>query len=121
MRELKGKVEQVAPISAPMLQMVAMPVAEMESTPVPAGPGGWGDGQADTGGQTRVVGRSRATAQVEGEKGGTHAAVNSRQTAIPASIPQAGMRATGSEASTSRETDKAMWMSDRQSPRSHAP
>lgn len=35
MRELYGNVEQVAPISAPMLQMVPMPVHEMESTPGP--------------------------------------------------------------------------------------
>jgi hypothetical protein len=35
MRLLKGKVEVVAPISAPMLQMVAMPVQEMDSTPGP--------------------------------------------------------------------------------------
>eukprot|EP00958_Prasinococcus_capsulatus_P024610 scaffold3878_cov363-Prasinococcus_capsulatus_cf.AAC.10 len=34
-RSDSGKREVVAPISAPMLQMVAMPVAEMESTPSP--------------------------------------------------------------------------------------
>jgi hypothetical protein len=35
MRSVKGKVEVVAPISAPMLQMVPMPVHEMLSTPGP--------------------------------------------------------------------------------------
>lgn len=35
MRWLKGKREVVAPISAPMLQIVAMPVQERESTPGP--------------------------------------------------------------------------------------
>mmetsp|Transcript_11978 Transcript_11978/g.32745 ORF Transcript_11978/g.32745 Transcript_11978/m.32745 type:complete len:202 (-) Transcript_11978:759-1364(-) len=35
MRLLKGKMEVVAPISAPMLQMVAMPVAERDSVPGP--------------------------------------------------------------------------------------
>lgn len=35
MRELYGKVEQVAPISAPMLQIVPIPVQEIESTPGP--------------------------------------------------------------------------------------
>jgi hypothetical protein len=35
MRSLYGNVEHVAPISAPMLQMVAIPVQEMELTPSP--------------------------------------------------------------------------------------
>jgi hypothetical protein len=35
MRLLKGNMEVVAPISAPMLQMVAMPVQESDSTPGP--------------------------------------------------------------------------------------
>src|SRR4249920_1924355 len=35
MRASYGKIEQVAPISAPMLQMVALPVAEMLSAPAP--------------------------------------------------------------------------------------
>uniref|UniRef100_A0A1L8DCW2 Uncharacterized protein n=1 Tax=Nyssomyia neivai TaxID=330878 RepID=A0A1L8DCW2_9DIPT len=35
MRLLKGKMDVVAPISAPILQIVAMPVHEMESTPFP--------------------------------------------------------------------------------------
>lgn len=35
MRLLNGKREVVAPISAPMLQIVAMPVQEIESTPGP--------------------------------------------------------------------------------------
>mmetsp|Transcript_95802 Transcript_95802/g.266172 ORF Transcript_95802/g.266172 Transcript_95802/m.266172 type:complete len:202 (+) Transcript_95802:1281-1886(+) len=34
-RTLKGKTDVVAPISAPMLQMVAIPVAEIESIPGP--------------------------------------------------------------------------------------
>ena len=32
---LKGKTEVVAPISAPILQIVPMPVQEIESTPGP--------------------------------------------------------------------------------------
>lgn len=35
MLSLKGKTEVVAPISAPILQMVPIPVAERESTPGP--------------------------------------------------------------------------------------
>ena len=35
MRLLKGKRDVVAPISAPMLQIVAMPVQERDSTPGP--------------------------------------------------------------------------------------
>ena len=35
MRLLKGKREVVAPISAPMLQIVAIPVQERDSTPGP--------------------------------------------------------------------------------------
>ena len=35
MRWLKGKREVVAPISAPMLQIVAIPVQESDSTPGP--------------------------------------------------------------------------------------
>src|SRR5258707_5203199 len=35
MRVLKGKSEVVAPISAPILQMVAIPVQESDSTPGP--------------------------------------------------------------------------------------